>query len=664
MVGPELRSQAERLLADLAMLAELERIRLDQAAVKDGWSDLAGADAAYAAAFGSYGVDVDALGPAEAGARLRGRAIAVQLAAGLDNWAMARKQRGGKVDLGWRRLLEVAGEVDPEPGQWRATFREAMARHTYGEELERLAGAAPLGELSATTLNLLGDLLSTEGATEAAVSVRRTGLRRYPADFWLNHYLAYDLTELQPPQLDEAIGYYRAALALRPESPGVHLNLSNALRVKGRLDEAIACLEEALRLKPDYAEAHDNLGNLLRAQGRLDEAIAHFREAIRLKPDVGAHNSLGLALQDKGRPDESMACFREALRLKPEDGTAHYNLGRALHIRGRLDEAIASYREAIRLQPDTPNAHIGLGAALFRQDRLDEAIVNLREATRLQPDNAMAHNNLGSALKAQGRLDEAIISFREALGLQPRYINAHRNLGIALQAAGRLDEAIASFREAVDLNPNFGCAYNNLGIALFRKGELDRAVAACKEGVRLGPANHSDHHVALGDSLAATGEPAEAVACYDQALRVKPDDAAAQANLAWLLATCQDPKLRDPARAVELARKAVALSPEAGSTWKSLGVARYRVGEWASAIADLEKSEALEPDTHLAFNGFFLAMSHWRLRRLVEARQWYDKAVARMEKSRPGDEEPRRLRAEAGALMGLAELPADVFARP
>src|SRR5262249_61117999 len=111
---------------------------------------------------------------------------------------------------------------------------------------------------------------------------------------------------------------------------------------------------------------------------------------------------------------------------------------------------------------------------------------------------------------------------------------------------GGRDGAIASFREAVRLNPNFGCAYNNLGIALFRKGELDQAVAACKEGVRLGPANHADHHVALGDSLAATGEPAEAVACYDQALRVKPDDAAAQTNLAWLLATCQDPNLRHP----------------------------------------------------------------------------------------------------------------------
>src|SRR5262249_23022249 len=81
LVGPELRSQARRLLADLAMLAELERIRLGYAFVRDGESD-PGTDAAYAAAFRSYGNDVDALPPAEAVARLRDRAIAVHLAAG------------------------------------------------------------------------------------------------------------------------------------------------------------------------------------------------------------------------------------------------------------------------------------------------------------------------------------------------------------------------------------------------------------------------------------------------------------------------------------------------------------------------------------------------------------------------------------------------------
>src|SRR5262249_61773200 len=112
---------------------------------------------------------------------------------------------------------------------------------------------------------------------------------------------------------------------------------------------------------------------------------------------------------------------------------------------------------------------------------------------------------------------------------------------------------------------------------------------------------------------------------YGESLRLKPDNAPAQNSLAWLLSACRDPKVLDPARAVELARKAVAQSPEAGDFWGTLGVACYRVGEWDAAVAALERAEALSLDENAAIRGFFLAMSHWRLRHAVEARIWYDK---------------------------------------
>ena len=52
--------------------------------------------------------------------------------------------------------------------------------------------------------------------------------------------LAFALQHLQPPQLDEAITFYRVACALRPQSPGAHSNLSVALLDRGRLAEGIA----------------------------------------------------------------------------------------------------------------------------------------------------------------------------------------------------------------------------------------------------------------------------------------------------------------------------------------------------------------------------------------------------------------------------------------
>ena len=134
--------------------------------------------------------------------------------------------------------------------------------------------------------------------------------------------------------------------------------------------------------------------------------------------------------------------------------------------------------------------------------------------------------------------------------------------------------------------------------------------------------------------------------------RPQSDVPSARNEFAWVLAT-KVPKVRDPAvavgmarRAVEMARKAVELAPKRGDYWNTLGVALYRTGDRKAAIEALEKSESLSPGQHVAFNAFFLAMACWQVGQEDEARTWYDKAVAWMEKHGPKDKEllplPRR----------------------
>ena len=67
-------------------------------------------------------------------------------------------------------------------------------------------------------------------------------------------------------------------------------------------------------------------------------------------------------------------------------------------------------------------------------------------------------------------------------------------------------------------------------------------------------------------SLAAAyvelGQWEEAIAQYNHLVEEGPQIAAAHNDLAWLLATCPDAKVRDAARAVELAKRAVELAPK------------------------------------------------------------------------------------------------------
>ena len=78
------------------------------------------------------------------------------------------------------------------------------------------------------------------------------------------------------------------------------------------------------------------------------------------------------------------------------------------------------------------------------------------------------------------------------------------------------------------------------------------------------------------------------------------------------------------------------------------------MGDWKKAIEALGKANEFE------FGGgscgwFFLAMAHWQLGSNAEARQWYDKAVERMDKNAAGNQELRRFRAEADELLRVNE---------
>jgi serine/threonine protein kinase/Flp pilus assembly protein TadD len=727
-----LRHQVEQLLADLKILENIEEIRLGQAAVKEDHFDRAGADPAYAQAFREYGIDVEALGVQEAAARIRERAIGAHLAAALDDWALARQKAG---ETNWKQLLEVAGQADPD--SWRDAFREARATGKK-EDLEGVLASARVQELPATTLALIGTLAQEGGSVaKLAVPVLRQGQQLYPADFWINENLGFLLSaKIEPPQLEEAISFYRAALALRPESPGVVLNLGQALRMKGRLDEAIACFRRAIAIKKDYSSAHCVLAFALRSKGHLDAAIDAYKEAIRINPgSIDAYYYLGQALATKGDLDDAIAAYKQAIHLKPDSGVALSDLGNALRKKGALDEAIAAHQEAIRREPAYASAYNNLGTVFGDKGALDEAIANFKHAIQLKPDYPEAHLNLGTAFHQQGKGAEAEAEYRVAIRLKPdsdRLAGAYYQLGNLLREAGRGTEAAEAYRQALPLRQKLadefpdranyqselGATLNNLALVLQDRTEarrlLEQALAHQHAAIQRDPHNPRyrqdlrPHLSSLSDTLVALGAHADASriaaemprhfpeenyayiraaeilarcvqlaegdkhltaaarpavttayseqhrALLDQVLEHGGDKAEGPNDVAWFLATYADPRFQNPERAVLLAKKAVALAPQNGSFWGTLGTAYYRARQWQDAVAALEKSMHLRSGGD-SFDWFFLAMAHQQLGDPAKARHWYERAVEWMDKNKPQDEELRRFRAEATALLGIQE---------
>jgi Flp pilus assembly protein TadD len=88
-----------------------------------------------------------------------------------------------------------------------------------------------------------------------------------------------------------------------------------------------------------------------------------------------------------------------------------------------------------------------------------------------------------------------------------------------------------------------------MGTVLGLLGELNAAMPFLEKSAQLSPAS-GEAYGKLGLALAENGRIREAIACYRESLRLRPNQVPARNNLAWLLATQPDPGLRNGAEAV------------------------------------------------------------------------------------------------------------------
>jgi len=137
---------------------------------------------------------------------------------------------------------------------------------------------------------------------------------------------------------------------------------------------------------------------------------------------------------------------------------------------------------------------------------------------------------------------------------EPRVRNDGSPWGLAnergLEAFEReeYEVAIAEFNEAIRLKPEDGAAYFNLAVLYNCQGEREKAIAQYSEAIRLRP------------------------------MRVYN-------GIAWVLAVCADPKIRDGAKAVEYATTACELSGgKFPSFFGTLAAAYAEVGDFGNAV--------------------------------------------------------------------------------
>ncbi len=411
------------------------------------------------------------------------------------------------------------------------------------------------------------------------------------------------------------------------------------------------------------AQAHQ----LFNQRGGFDQAIDAYQNVLRLDAtNAEAHTRLALIYQMRDRYTDAEESARAAIAADIRAVLAHAVLAESLHSQGRYDEALDAADEAVFVDPDHPAGYTARAVikaaralddadAAMLSEAVDDAETALEKAAgRENLLQALAHNARGVVYWYQYLFnnDQAMVArggdeFNRAIGLQSQIAVFHSNLGYfyndqganALQrgnrqeAAALLDVARQQFERAQEIDPSYGHAHSGLGWNLYYLEDYAGAVAEFDKALDLNPQD-TDAHLGKSYALLAFSPPDYdgAIATLEQAIAIMPYRPDLFARLGWThmskgfsLQFGSDEQKQTYQRAEDRFREALDRNDRFVDAITGLGWAQSALGRYDDALDTLQRSLAIKDDQANAHFG--VGWTYYNTGRFADAERSFRRAI-------------------------------------
>lgn len=330
------------------------------------------------------------------------------------------------------------------------------------------------------------------------------------------------------------------------------------------------------------------------------------------------------ALLAKGRRPEAIRLLQAVIQANPRDSDARLLLGSVLQEQGDRTGCLAQLSEAVRLRPNSAEVQNALGEAFNAFGDAQAARPLFEKAVALDNGFAPAHLNLGSIFAQSGELEPAALHLDRAIALLNRTPGQKQDLAYAryLRAKvytdqGDVRKAATQLQEAVALRPDFPEAWSDLGAA--RRTLLDDsgALAAFERAVSLAP-DDAVAQTRLGAEYLDQGKAHLAIRHLEEAARLDPQNQSTLYSLQRALR--QDGR---PEEADAIKKKLADLLREkdradqnlvAGTRLNNQGMELEKTGDLPGALEKYRAALALLPDhtgIRVNFAVALLRLGHW-----------------------------------------------------
>ncbi len=406
---------------------------------------------------------------------------------------------------------------------------------------------------------------------------------------------------------------YLLMARLHTELPG-----GDAKIAKESVDEAINLLKEN---PPELAKAYILRGRMVED---LDAKMENFDLAVKADPkNLEALKLRAILYTEKGENDKAVADLNQLLAADAENQDALAAMSSVLEKLKKYDDALKHIDKLISLSPKQSKGYLLRAGLHAMKDDEQKALDDLNKALELDPGSLLgllmrsqvhaAMKNMDLAKKDADLLNRLVPDLPDAILLRSRLAASEKRFG----------EAILDVKKLLHSDPK-NEEYRLQLAMLLVADKRPRKALEILDNVVADNEKNADALRSRGDALLSVGKHAEAVVDYEKALKIDPKDTGVLNNLAWVLATSTDDKVRDAKKSIEYGTQACDLTeykkPHILSTLAS-GYAEAGDFEtaikWSTKAVELGKGTENDDQLHKELKGY-KENKPWREMQIVE----------------------------------------------
>ncbi len=292
---------------------------------------------------------------------------------------------------------------------------------------------------------------------------------------------------------------------------------------EGNMAEAKANYEKGLAASADFVLNNVGLGKLL-LKSSPKEAEDQFSTAVKKdKKDVAVLVAIAEAyynnkMKDKG--DKYLADARKADKKSP----LIYLLEGDLVAKTNAGEAAGNYAQAINFDPKCTVAYIKT-AQVYETVNPTLAEEMLQKAVEINPSYTLAYKYLGNIYSRTGKYPLAIDVYKKYFAQGAYDVEDLTRYAAALYFTKQYDDAKKLINEGISKDPNNFVLNRLLMYSYLQSEDYTNGVAAAEKFFSL-PKGDSEYivqdHMTFGELLSKNGRLPEALAQYDQAIKLDP----------------------------------------------------------------------------------------------------------------------------------------------